>query len=94
MCVRPSETQLNISAAAVKNFLLWGMIIGYDVGLIAWYRRHTEKNVSERFPCYKDMELNTAANLHSALLPLLTHKGMLAHCKQGLEWLACFKHIY
>ena len=33
--------------------------------------------------------------VHSALLPLFTpYKGMLAHCKQGLEWLACcFKHI-
>ena len=31
-----------------------------------------------------------AAKIHCALLPLLTHyKGMLADCKQGLQWLVC-----
>ena len=46
-----------------------------------------DKNVCfrKRLPCYKD---RTAANIHSSLLPLVTHyKGMLAHCKQWLEWL-------
>ena len=29
---------------------------------------------------------NTAANIHDALLPLLTYyKGVLAHCKQALD---------
>ena len=33
---------------------------------------------------------DTSAKIHFAVLPLLTHyNGMLAHCKQGLEWLVC-----
>ena len=47
----------------------------------------TKMSVSEKhFSCYKDGELNTAANIQCALLPLLTHyKGMLAHCKTGVR---------
>ena len=33
---------------------------------------------------------NTAAKIRFTLLPMLTHyKGMLANCKQELEWLVC-----
>ena len=45
----------------------------------------TKMSVSEkRFSSYKDTQQQT---YKVALYPMLTHHNMLAHCKQGLEWL-------
>ena len=89
---------LSVLVAVYK--LLWPgiqKVLIFSVIIWVWMIHNTGKNVCfrKRFPYYKTGNSNTAANIHNALLPLFTHyKGMLVHCKQGLEWLACcFKQI-
>ena len=79
-----------------------GMMMGYVVGLMPVVSTflilfgipdvQTKMSVSKKCSYVISIEnlCDRAANLHCALLPLVTHyNGMVPHCKQGLEWLVC-----
>ena len=88
----------HLSVTAGGNWLIWGMIMGYDVGFMPvvskfWYclvsQMHRQKLLSPKGSHV--INIKTAANIHRTPLPIFTqYRGMQAHCKHRLEWLACW----
>ena len=91
-CVSPS-VQTHNSATTSRNLFILGIMMGWSGNNVHIFKMlilcgitdpQTKISVAEKWSQVIAWEASkTAANIHSALLPLFTHhKGMPAHCKR------------